>query len=82
DKHFLTVKREASYVKLNAEFSFAVRLGMLHYSLWEMPVRVTRIVVRLRNVADICSTDNYRMAQPTQWVAANLDYMKKACQRG
>ena len=25
--------------KLDSEFSFAVRLGMLHYSLWEMPVR-------------------------------------------
>ena len=28
-----TVKREAIYAKLDAEFSFAVRLGMLHYSL-------------------------------------------------
>ena len=40
-------------MKLDAEFSFAVRLGMLHYSLWEMPVR-GRTVTRNLNIRATC----------------------------
>ena len=36
-------------MKLDAEFSFAVRLGMLHNSLWEMPVRGRTVTHNLKH---------------------------------
>ena len=44
------------YTKLDAEFSFAVRLGMLHYSLWEMPVRRRTITRNLNGYPSTADT--------------------------
>ena len=44
------VKGEAILANLDAPFSFVVFLGMLHYSLWEMPVRGRTVTRNLKHL--------------------------------
>ena len=72
DEHFFTVKGEAILANLDAPFSFVVFLGMLHYSLWEMPVRGQTVTRNLNREVYASSQIEYYVDIPHKRYSAGF----------